>query len=116
MQGPFSMATGAESVFHLISGDLRLKSVPITYRSDDGLLSCRLTSYTPTNEIEEVRIGKSRMINNNNNPEDLYEVDSLGGKERLLEIMKAKHIAENFPVRCETEGEAIEIIKKLLDS
>jgi hypothetical protein len=34
----------------------------------------------------------------------------------VLPILKAKHIAENFPVRCETEGDAIEIIKKLLDS
>jgi hypothetical protein len=37
------------------------------------------------------------------------------GNERLIEIMN-EHIAEDFPLRCETEDEARTILKKLLDS
>jgi len=37
-------------------------------------------------------------------------------KERLIEIMNEQHIAEDFPLRCETEDEARTILKKLLDS
>lgn len=65
MQGPFSMGTSAESVFHLVSGDLRLKSVPIIYTSNDGSLSCRLTSYTPKGYTENVGYNVDGVISNN---------------------------------------------------
>jgi hypothetical protein len=108
------MGTGAESVFHLISGDLRLKSVPIIYTSDDGSISCRLTSYTPTGHTENVEYNEAGVINNN--PEEFFEIDVLEGKENLFEIRKELHITENFPIKCKTEVEAIEILKKLLHS
>jgi hypothetical protein len=115
MQGPFSMGTGAESVFHLISSDLRLKSVPIIYTSDNGSLSCRLTSYTTAVNLEEMEYNEdSELINFD--PEELFQIDSLDGKEKLLEIMKEQRIAEDFPVKCKTEEKAIEILKILLDS
>lgn len=90
------------------------KSVPIIYTSNDGSLSCRLTSYTPTGDIEEVGSSEGGMLNYS--LEDLFEIDSLNGKDTLLEIIKEQHIAEDFPIKCKTGNEVMEILKKLLDS
>lgn len=48
MKGPYPMGTGAESLFHVDRGDVRLKTQPVKYTSNDGLLSCKLTVFTPS--------------------------------------------------------------------
>jgi hypothetical protein len=44
----------------------------------------------------------------------LFTIRPLKGKESLLEIIKAKNVAENFPITRETEEEAFELLEKLL--
>ena len=39
MKGPYPMGTGAESLFHVDSGDVRLKTQPVKYTSNDGSVS-----------------------------------------------------------------------------
>jgi hypothetical protein len=48
MKGPYPMGTGTESLFHVDKGDVRLKTQPVKYTSNDGSLSCKLTVFTPS--------------------------------------------------------------------
>lgn len=64
------------------------------YTSNYGSLAYRLTSYTSTGDTKSEGYNEDIVINNN--PEDLFEIDILDGKERLSEIMKEQHIAEDF--------------------
>lgn len=69
------------------------------YRSNDGSLVCELIS---TMYEDGVGVG-------------LFTINALKGKEKLLEMMKEKKIADDFPITRETtKEEAVELLEKLL--
>ena len=112
MKGPYPMGTGAESLFHVDKGDVRLKTQPVKYTSNDGSLSCKLTVFTPslsTNGVEYSGDGKTTE-----STEEYIEIDVLEGKERIIQTMREQNIVDNFPIKCDTEGVALRILSKLL--
>jgi hypothetical protein len=109
MKGPYPMGTGAESLFHVDKGNVRLKTQPVKYTSNDGSLSCKLTVFTPSLSSEEVGYDKVEKIT-----EEFIEIDALEGKERIMQIMKEKNIGDDFPIKCATEGIALRILSSLL--
>lgn len=112
MKGPYPMGAGAESLFHVDKGDVRLKTQPVKYTSNDGSLSCKLTVFTPSLSSEEV--GYSENGKTKDSAEEYIEIDVLEGKERIIQTMKEQNIVENFPIKCSTEGVALKILSKLL--
>jgi hypothetical protein len=112
MKGPYPMGTGAESLFHVDKGNVRLKTQPVKYTSNDGSLSCKLTVFTPSLSSEEVGYDKDGKIKDSS--EEFIEIDALEGKERIMQTMKEKNIGDDFPIKCATEGIALRILSSLL--
>jgi hypothetical protein len=112
MKGPYPMGTGTESLFHVDRGDVRLKTQPVKYTSNDGLLSCKLTVFTPSGSSEEVRYNEDGKIKDSS--EEYIEIDALEGKERIIQTMKEQNIIDVFPIKCNFEGLALKILSKLL--
>lgn len=112
MKGPYPMGTGAESLFHVDKGDVRLKTQPVKYTSNDGSLSCKLTVFTPSLSSEEVEYDKDGKIKDSS--EEFIEIDALEGKERIVQTMKEKNVSDDFPIKCATEGIALRILSSLL--
>jgi hypothetical protein len=112
MKGPYPMGTGAESLFHVDKGNVRLKTQPVKYTSNDGSLSCKLTVFTPSLSSEEVGYDKDGKIKDSS--EEFIEIDALEGKERIMQTMKEKSIGGDFPIKCATEGVALRILSSLL--
>jgi hypothetical protein len=112
MKGPYPMGSGAESLFHVEKGDVRLKTQPVKYTSNDGSLSCKLTVFTPSLSSEEVGYSEDGKIKDRS--EEYIEIDALEGKERIMRTMKEKNIGDDFPIKCATEGIALGILNKLL--
>jgi hypothetical protein len=112
MKGPYPMGTGAESLFHVDSGDVRLKTQPVKYTSNDGSVSCKLTVYTPSVSPEEVGYKEEGKIRDS--PKEYFEIDAFEGKEKIMQTKKEQNIVDDFPIKCNTEGEALGILIKLL--
>lgn len=112
MKGPYLMGTGAESLFHVDKGDVRLKTQPVKYTSNDGSLSCKLTVFTSSLSSEEVGYSENGQTKESN--EEYIEIDVLEGKERIIQNMKKQNILEDFPIKCSTEGAALRVLSKLL--
>jgi hypothetical protein len=112
MKGPYPMGTGTESLFHVDKGDVRLKTQPVKYTSNDGALSCKLTVFTSSRSSEEVGYNEDRKIRDSS--EEYIEIDALEGKERIIQTTKEQNIVDDFPIKCNTEGVALKILSKLL--
>ena len=101
-----------ESLFHVDRGDVRLKTQPVKYTSNDGLLSCKLTVFTPSGSSEEVNYNEDGKIEDSS--EEYIEIDALEGKERIMQTMKEQNIIDVFPIKYNSEGVALKILSKLL--
>jgi hypothetical protein len=100
MKGPYPMGTGAESLFHVDRGDVRLKTQPVKYTSNDGLLSCKLTVFTPSGSSEEVSYNEDGKIKDSS--DEYIEIDALEGKERIMQTMKEQRDTAKASIICNT--------------
>jgi len=113
MLGPYTISIVGGAIFKHKDGNLEIRNEAVKYTSDDKSFACRLVSFIFVGNLEEVDTnedGTTKYI-----PEDYFIITALSGNERLLEIIKELNIAQDFPIACKTEKEAVDVCRKIFD-